>query len=388
VRVAMAQAVSVMPAQAAVPWRQWWQSDTSFMVRRSLVASAWSSAGVSALGADVADSLAVHPDFRMRIAMIEGASSRGGDSLAHRIAARARDADPRVRSAVLTALAGVSATVRDSLGWSTLVTDALRDDDPAVRRAALAALARSAKAADAVTAVDAYQRAARDAVPDARAAALSLIAAAWRRDSTAFTDSINESLRALPAPPEPMLRDRVASVAALSHWRRAPLSAPAAESTYLRIVREVIEPSLRGRAPRLTLDTDRGTVRIALDGVQAPMTSDHLLSLARRGYFRALRFHRVVPAFVAQVGDPRGDGSGGPGVSIRDELNRTPYRRSAVGMALAGPDTGGSQFFLTLSAQPHLDGHYTVFGQVTRGGASMDSLVQGDALRNVLPAAP
>ena len=144
-------------------------------------------------------------------------------------------------------------------------------------------------------------------------------------------------------------------------------------------------PSLAGRAPLLVLDTDRGTIRIHLDGVHAPMTADHLSALARRGYFTGLRFHRVVPAFVAQGGDPRGDGSGGPGFAIRDELNRSPYRRASVGMALSGPDTGGSQFFLTLAPQPHLEGHYTVFGQVVAGLASMDALVQGDALRTMTP---
>jgi cyclophilin family peptidyl-prolyl cis-trans isomerase len=113
------------------------------------------------------------------------------------------------------------------------------------------------------------------------------------------------------------------------------------------------------------------------------MTAFHLSALARRDYFRGQRFHRVVPAFVVQGGDPRGDGSGGPGVAIRDELNRLRYLRGAVGMALSGPDTGGSQFFLTLAPQPHLDGHYTVFGRVIRGAAVMDAIAQGDALRTI-----
>jgi cyclophilin family peptidyl-prolyl cis-trans isomerase len=101
-----------------------------------------------------------------------------------------------------------------------------------------------------------------------------------------------------------------------------------------------------------------------------------------------MRFHRVVPAFVAQGGDPRGDGSGGPGYAIRDELGRSPYVRGAVGMALSGPDTGGSQFFLTLAAQPHLEGHYAVFGHVAAGFKAMDALVQGDMLRNITPVVP
>jgi cyclophilin family peptidyl-prolyl cis-trans isomerase len=91
-----------------------------------------------------------------------------------------------------------------------------------------------------------------------------------------------------------------------------------------------------------------------------------------------------VPNFVAQDGDPRGDGNGGPGYAIRDELNTRRYRRGAVGMALSGPDTGGSQYFLTLSPQPHLDARYTIFARVVDGWDAMDRLVQGDAIANIV----
>ena len=169
--------------------------------------------------------------------------------------------------------------------------------------------------------------------------------------------------------------------------RTAPDSSAAAglqsELEYQRIVREMVAPTLAGRPPALVVATSRGLIRIVLDGVRAPMTSDHLSRLARNGYFRDVRFHRVVPAFVVQGGDPSGSGGGGPGFKIRDELNRSPYVRSAVGMALSGPDTGGSQFFLTLALHPHLDGHYTVFGHVSDGATLMDLLVQGDAIVNV-----
>ncbi|MGH7635626.1 MAG: peptidylprolyl isomerase, partial [Gemmatimonadaceae bacterium] len=96
-----------------------------------------------------------------------------------------------------------------------------------------------------------------------------------------------------------------------------------------------------------------------------------------------IAFHRVVPDFVAQDGDHRGDGNGAPSWTIRDELNRRLYDRGAVGMALSGPNTGGSQYFITLSPQPHLDGGYTVFGHVVSGYAALDALVQGDSLRSV-----
>ncbi|MDQ6737052.1 MAG: peptidylprolyl isomerase, partial [Gemmatimonadota bacterium] len=144
-------------------------------------------------------------------------------------------------------------------------------------------------------------------------------------------------------------------------------------------------PTLAGRPPKAVMRTARGRLVITLDGVEAPLTTTNFLSLADKGYYNGLHFHRVVPAFVAQDGDPRGDGEGGPGYAIRDELTLLPYSRGAVGMALSGPDTGGSQYFLTLTPQPHLTGHYTVFGTVSAGLNTMDALVEGDAIRTVVP---
>ena len=112
----------------------------------------------------------------------------------------------------------------------------------------------------------------------------------------------------------------------------------------------------------------------------APITVDNFVSLARRGYFDGRAWHRVVPNFVIQAGDPRGDGNGGPGYAIRDELNPHRYGRGTLGMALSGPNTGGSQFFVTHSAQPHLDGGYTVFGRLRSGGEVLDRIVQGDRI--------
>jgi cyclophilin family peptidyl-prolyl cis-trans isomerase len=122
---------------------------------------------------------------------------------------------------------------------------------------------------------------------------------------------------------------------------------------------------------------------LALYAADAPLTVYNIASLARRGYFDEQHFHRVVPNFVAQAGDPRGDGSGGPGYAIRDELNRHRYERGTLGMALSGPDTGGSQFFITHSAQPHLDGGYTVFGELVGGFEVLDRIIQGDRIVRV-----
>jgi cyclophilin family peptidyl-prolyl cis-trans isomerase len=140
---------------------------------------------------------------------------------------------------------------------------------------------------------------------------------------------------------------------------------------------------MAARAPIARVETDRGAMELVLFPADAPITVHNLVALAERRYFDGLRFHRVVPNFVVQAGDPRGDGNGGPGYAIRDELNPHPYARGTLGMALSGPNTGGSQFFVTHAAQPHLDGGYTVFGQLMGGSDVLDRIVQGDRIARI-----
>ncbi|MBZ4401389.1 peptidylprolyl isomerase [Myxococcus sp. AS-1-15] len=141
------------------------------------------------------------------------------------------------------------------------------------------------------------------------------------------------------------------------------------------------EPAPKGAG--LVLRTDKGDITVRLDADEAPLTAGNLYALARKGYFNGVTFHRVVPDFVAQGGDPRGDGEGGPGHSIRCEMTRRPYTRGTLGMALSGKDTGGSQFFFTHAPQPHLDGRYTAFGEVASGMDVVDALLEGDVIREV-----
>src|SRR5207253_1067899 len=136
-------------------------------------------------------------------------------------------------------------------------------------------------------------------------------------------------------------------------------------------------------SPHAFIETAKGTIEFELAVLDAPQTSQNFIALARKGYFNGLQIHRVVPNFVVQDGDPRGDGSGGPGYTIRDELNDRPYLRGTVGMALSGPDTGGSQFFITHSPQPHLDGTYTVFGRVVSGLGALAAIGQGERIRSI-----
>jgi cyclophilin family peptidyl-prolyl cis-trans isomerase/HEAT repeat protein len=130
--------------------------------------------------------------------------------------------------------------------------------------------------------------------------------------------------------------------------------------------------------------TVKGTFTIDLLPEDAPLTVDNFIKLARSRYFNGLEVHRVVPNFVMQDGDPRGDGNGGPGWSLRCEVNMIPYDRGAVGMALSGKDTGASQWFVTHSPQPHLDGGYTVFGKVNEKDMKVvDNIVRGDKIISV-----
>ncbi len=135
---------------------------------------------------------------------------------------------------------------------------------------------------------------------------------------------------------------------------------------------------------KAVIATEKGTFTIDLLPEDAPLTVDNFIKLASAKYFDGLAVHRVVPNFVMQDGDPRGDGNGGPGWSIRCEINMVPYERGAVGMALSGKDTGGSQWFATHSPQPHLDGGYTVFGRVNEADMKVvDKIVRGDKILTV-----
>ncbi len=135
--------------------------------------------------------------------------------------------------------------------------------------------------------------------------------------------------------------------------------------------------------PIAVIETSRGTVTIELLYNDAPKTVNNFVDLARGGFYDGSVFHRVVPNFVAQDGCPRGDGWGGPGYTIRSEFNRHHYRTGAVGMAHSGKDTGGSQFFITLSPQPHLDARYTLFGYVVSGMDAVFDISRGDTVRTV-----
>lgn len=116
----------------------------------------------------------------------------------------------------------------------------------------------------------------------------------------------------------------------------------------------------------VTIATDNGNIIFEMDPDGAPKTVARITELIKQGFYNGLTFHRVVPGFVIQGGDPRGDGTGGSGVKLKAEFNKKPHLLGTVAMARANdPDSADSQFYICLAPQPFLDGKYTVFGQVT-----------------------
>jgi HEAT repeat protein/cyclophilin family peptidyl-prolyl cis-trans isomerase len=290
--------------------------------------------------------------------------------------ARVQDPDQRV---VARAIASLAAT--KSADVVATVTAALAAEDLVVRMEAArglgvlgapAAVAPLAKAWEAWRGEPHYQArvAALEALHtlDPQAARAPLKAALADRDWAVRVRAL-ELLRALAlpegetAPGGPVIRPATAS-----------REIPADEWAWL------LAPPF---SPHARLELDRGTIELELDVTGAPQTVANFMTLARKGFFDGVPVHRVVTSFVVQAGDPRGDGEGGPGYTIRDELTLTPYLRGTVGMALDWQDTGGSQFFVTLGPQPRLDGRYTAFGRVVDGMAVVDQIQKGDVIRRV-----
>jgi len=282
------------------------------------------------------------------------------------------DREPRVIPPVLEAL--VASKVPEA---EAALLRTLKAEDFAVRAAAARGLATLKAATAAPALVAAYGAAAGDSTYTARAA---ILAALVQIDPVAAQPIVQEALRdrewALRVRAAALVAERVKDGAAAAAIRPAPSGRPVSDAEW----QSLITPAY---TPHAYIETDRGTVQVELAILDAPLTVANFVALARKGFFDGIALHRVVPDFVVQDGDPRGDGEGGPGYTIRDELNTRPYLRGTVGMALDWEDTGGSQFFITHAPQPHLDGRYTAFGQVLDGIEVVDRLRPGDVIRRV-----
>ncbi len=137
---------------------------------------------------------------------------------------------------------------------------------------------------------------------------------------------------------------------------------------------------------KINMETNRGTIELELYPQHAPKTVNNFVFLCGEGYYNGVKFHRVIENFVIQGGDPTGTGSGGPGYKFEDETMGNPliHETGMMSMANAGPNTNGSQFFITHSPQPHLDGKHTVFGKVVNGMDVVNAIKQGDQMIEVV----
>jgi cyclophilin family peptidyl-prolyl cis-trans isomerase len=331
------------------------------------------AAGKDPKAGDLIRAAAGSPDDTLRTRAAEAAGSLGLPGAAAVLEKLAGDPSPRVRAAAL------SAWLADDPKASDVARRALTDPDPTVRGTAFDWLVEHpvvplGNLAEALPAV--YQ----ERTQEEGLAAVRAVAARAEGEPLERGAGIALLERLTEGGPYVLRREAGERLGKLG--RKVPPLEPAERVKDTEIYRQIVE---RTRRPRtVEIRTQRGTITVRLACPQAPMTCLNFLNLAGQGFFDGLTFHRVVPDFVIQGGDPKGDGSGGPGYAIRDEINRLRYARGVVGMALAGPDTGGSQLFITLSPQPHLDGGYTAFGEVTAGAEVLDQIRLGDRIEKVV----
>jgi cyclophilin family peptidyl-prolyl cis-trans isomerase len=300
------------------------------------------------------------------------ASLPGGQGIA-RLMMLLGDRDLRVIPAVLAGLVTAKAP-----GVDRILLDRLKADDFVVRAAAANGLA-DLKAPAAVPAlVEAYRATNGDSTYVPRAA---MLVALNRIDPMAARPLLEEALKDR----DWAVRVRAAALLGEQGVPAAPVAASMRPAPPGRPIEESERQTLLNPAfsPHAYIETDRGIIEIELAIVDAPLTVANFIALARKDFFNGIAIHRVVADFVVQGGDPRGDGEGGPGYTIRDEINERPYVRGTVGMALDWEETGGSQFFITHSPQPHLDGRYTVFGHVVEGMGVVDQIQPWDIVRRV-----
>ena len=315
--------------------------------------------------------LDAHPS--VRTATVSLLPALGPPRAAPRLSAMMDGPDPAVAAAAIEAMAVLPETPS---AFASALLRLLASGDVMVRAAAASALGGLKPAGGDLALAAAYRAGAADEGYQARAAALSALT---KYGAAAAVPTLDEALGdrewAVRLRAAALLRELDPAADPSGRIRPAPG----------RAVEDYAAPALVAPqvSPHVFLDTDKGTIEIELAVLDAPLTAGNFLALARRGYFSGMAIHRVVPNFVVQAGDRRGDGEGGPGYTLRDEINMLPYLRGTVGMALDGADTGGSQFFITHSPQPHLDGRYTVFGRVVAGMDVVDRLQQWDVVRRV-----
>ena len=312
------------------------------------------------------------PDWSVRAALATVLGTLPPESALVRLRTMLQETDQRVVAAVVAALAKVRPP-----DVSTVLIERLKTGDPVVRAAAATALGELKPPGAPAALTEAYRFASDDVAYVARAAVLAAIAKYGPAEARpTLTDALQDKDWAVRVRAAALLKEFDPASDAEMRIRPAPTKLGPEVYSVERLVKPAV-------STQIFIETDRGIIQLELAVLDATLTVENFVTLARKGFFDGLTFHRVVPDFVVQTGDPRGDSEGGPGYTIRDELNQRAYLRGTVGMALDWADTGGSQFFITHSPQPHLDARYTVFARVVSGMDVVDQIQPGDVIRRV-----
>ena len=319
---------------------------------------------LSGLGAD--------PDWRVRVAAAEGLGHADPGAGGATLTAMLGDADRRVLPVVLEAL--VAAEAQDA---PDLLLEHLEAADAVVRGTAARLLGRLRPPEADGALVAAYDAAESDTSFHARAAIVDALAA---YGGDAALDTLRRALGDRDWVVRLRAAERLSGLLPEAHPRQEITPAQGTRDVD-HGARHLTNPPV---SPHVYIETERGTIEIELAVLDAPLTADSFTTLARQGFFDGLTFHRVIPGEVAYGGDPRGDGHGGPGFTLRDEPSERPFIRGTVGMARDHADAGGSRFFITLLPQPQLDGRRTAFAHVVAGMDVVDALQTGDRIRRVL----
>lgn len=337
------------------------------------------AASIRALGAAdpesfifVLSGLGSDPDWRVRRAVADSLRRVDPAGAVPRLWSMLEDDDARVVPAVLEALAAL-----DPPELPGLLIDRLQAEDVVVRATAARLLATRCAPESAAALTEAYAAAERDPSHLARAA---IVTALGRCGGAEAADALRTALAD---------RDWTVRVAAAAELDRLE-----AEGNHDDAIRpapglrridyaapHLVSPSV---SPHVYLETRHGTIEIELAVLDAPLATESFMTLGRDGYYNGLTFHRVERHQAVYAGEPRGDGAGGPGYTLRDEVSQRPFLRGTVGVARETPDAGGSSFFITLTPQPQLDGRYTVIGTVVSGIEVVEALEEGDRIDRLL----
>jgi len=306
------------------------------------------------------------PDWQVRTSLADTIAESGDARAAGILRAAVADRDYRVRSRALGAV--VRARLPDA---AEILSRAVGAEDPFERAAAAAGLGQL-KPDGAVSLLQTALEAAKDKEAAPRVALLEALEAFGKQ-------TVEPAARRALDDPEFLVRRRAAEI--LEKWgeRAVGVSGPT-EGRTLYDYLDLLSPRY---TPQAFIRTEKGAVEVELFVLDAPLTVANFMRLARQGFYNGLTFHRIASNYLTETGDPRGDGNGGPGYTIRSEINTRPFLRGTLGMASGVRDGAGSRFFITELPQPQFEGDYTAFGQVTSGMDIVDRLEPGDVIREI-----